>query len=308
MLHALLHNKLDELIPEPQRREDALTSAAFGTLVLVDAWDILARWLRVSEQPASTAGLWNSNCWFWPRLAFAEPDVVLRLGDFLVVVEAKYRSGRNDLVAAEEGDADLCDQLVRQHRSITEPVDSRVRYAEPIEHAIAECRLVQVFVSDSRRHRRARREWEESKRRLPLEAILRFVTWQDLFKLLNDPQVLQNRWAMDLCSYLQVCGLDSFEGIGRHLAGPEDLTRIRQWREQDDYGRWQHAVAPLFTGRKIAGLKGWRSLTKETATGRWVHGIDHRVIGSARNAIVGWCSTSNEHSDRRPAKLRRRNP
>ena len=131
------------LIPEPQRREDALTSAAFGTLVLVDTWDILARWLRVSEQPASTAGLWNSNCWFWPRLAFAEPDVVLRLGDFLVVVEAKYRSGRNDLVAAEEGDADLCDQLVRQHRSITEPVNSRVRYAEPIEHAIAECRLVQ---------------------------------------------------------------------------------------------------------------------------------------------------------------------
>jgi len=113
MLHALLHRKLDELVPEPQRREDALTSAAFGTLVLVNAWDMLARWLGVSdEQPASTADLWNSDCWFWPRLAFAEPDVVLRLRDVLVVVEAKYQSGRNDLAPAEDGDADLCDQLV----------------------------------------------------------------------------------------------------------------------------------------------------------------------------------------------------
>src|SRR5206468_3570724 len=99
MLHALLHHKLDELIPEPQRREDALTSAAFGTLVLVNAWDMLARWLGVSDdQPVSA----NSDCWFWPRLAFAEPDVVLRLGGSLVVVEAKYRSGRNDLVPAED--------------------------------------------------------------------------------------------------------------------------------------------------------------------------------------------------------------
>jgi hypothetical protein len=187
------------------------------------------------------------------------------------------------------------------------PVEARVRYAEPLEHAIAECRLVQVFVIDSRRQRRARREWEESKGRLPREADLRIVTWQDLFRLVNDPRFLQNRWAIDLRSYLQVCGLDTFEGVGRHLAGPNDVTRIRHWREPHDYGRWQNAVAALFTGRKIAGLKKWRLLTKEIATGRWVHGIDPRLIESARDAIVAWRVTSNERTDRRPAEPRRRN-
>ena len=32
MLHAVLHHKLDETTPEPQRLEDALTSTVFGTL------------------------------------------------------------------------------------------------------------------------------------------------------------------------------------------------------------------------------------------------------------------------------------
>ena len=32
MLHAVLHHKLDETTPEPQRLEDAITSTVFGTL------------------------------------------------------------------------------------------------------------------------------------------------------------------------------------------------------------------------------------------------------------------------------------
>ena len=34
MLHALLHGKLEESLPESDRREDALTSTVFGTLTL----------------------------------------------------------------------------------------------------------------------------------------------------------------------------------------------------------------------------------------------------------------------------------
>ena len=41
MLHAVLHHKLDETTPEPQRLEDALTSTVFGTLVMTDACDVL---------------------------------------------------------------------------------------------------------------------------------------------------------------------------------------------------------------------------------------------------------------------------
>jgi len=38
MLHALLHGKLDEAEPMPQRFEDVLTSTVFGTLVFAEAW------------------------------------------------------------------------------------------------------------------------------------------------------------------------------------------------------------------------------------------------------------------------------
>ncbi len=241
MLHALLHHKLDELTPEPQRREDALTSTIFGTLVLLNAWHVLAHWLGVGSE-LSTSDPSNTDCWFWPRLAFAEPDVVLRLGSSLVIVEAKYGSGLTDLVPSEEENVDLCDQLVRQYKSITTHLDERVRYAETLERAIAECRLIQLFIIDARRQRRAQREWEESKGRLPPEADLRIITWQDLFRVLRDQKILQERWPRDLRSYLQLCGLDTFEGIGRNLIGPEDIIHIRLWREQEDYGRWGHCL------------------------------------------------------------------
>ena len=115
MLHALLHGKLDLELPEPHRREDALTSIVFGTLRMVEAWDVLASWLDV--EPLSRGQEGTVECWFWPRLAGAvEPDVVLRLGDTLVVVEAKYRSGRHDL-SLDEADERPSDQIERQYKA-----------------------------------------------------------------------------------------------------------------------------------------------------------------------------------------------
>src|SRR5581483_204052 len=116
MLHALLHRKLDESNPEPQRLEDALTSTVFGTLAWMDACDLLAEWLEI---PTSASA--KLQVWFWPRLAFAEPDVVIRLGEYVVIVEAKYQSGRHDRLAVLEEDEDLCDQLVSQYRCATVP-------------------------------------------------------------------------------------------------------------------------------------------------------------------------------------------
>ena len=107
MLHAVLHGKLDESLPEPDRLEDALTSTVFGALVWTGSWNLLARWLQGGASGGDAdhvAGRWE--CWFWPRMAFAEPDVVLRLDGALVVVEAKYRSDRHDVavdVTADPG-------------------------------------------------------------------------------------------------------------------------------------------------------------------------------------------------------------
>lgn len=80
MLHALLHGKLDPTVAEPERLEDALTSTVFGTLAIVEAWDLIEDWLRV---PSSAAPVREEHeCWFWPRLAGGvEPHVILRIGE-----------------------------------------------------------------------------------------------------------------------------------------------------------------------------------------------------------------------------------
>jgi hypothetical protein len=87
MLHALLHRKIDESIPEPQQIEDALTFTVFGTLVLVGAWEVLSRWLDIEYVKPAAGRKTLFDCWFWPRLAFAEPDALLRIGSSLVLVE-----------------------------------------------------------------------------------------------------------------------------------------------------------------------------------------------------------------------------
>ena len=203
MLHAVLHGKLDESLPEPDRLEDALTSTVFGALVWTGSWNLLARWLQGGASGGDAdpvAGRWE--CWFWPRMAFAEPDVVLRLDGALVVVEAKYRSDRHDVAVDVTADPGRGDQLVRQYRSVTTSSGNRMPYAEPLEQAIRHCELVQVFLVDARRQRRARREWAESRGHLPPAATLRFVTWQDLFRLLREPS-RSWRWAADLRDYLE---------------------------------------------------------------------------------------------------------
>lgn len=264
MLHALLHRKLDESIPEPERLEDALTSTVFGTLILVDAWDVLARWLRLPLAGESAP----TECayWFWPRLAFAEPDVVLRVGRALVVVEAKYRSGRNDrLVLDAEAELTLCDQLQLQYRCITTPRDRRRPYPEPLERAIRDCKLTQAFVVDQRRMRTAMREVTESKLLLP-EATVNLVTWQDLFRLLNEPSAEPPRWSVDLLSYLRVIGLDTFAGIRPPIASSATFASILGWRSRTTRGGLWQAVVPLLREQSLGKLRSWQVALDHTRT------------------------------------------
>jgi hypothetical protein len=261
VLHALLHGKLDPALPEPERREDALTSVVFGMLVLLEAWDLIAKWLKVSDwQPAAEGEL---DCWFWPRLAGGvEPDLVLRLGSVLIVVEAKYRSGRHDLSPGDEDEERPVDQIVRQHRAVSPPHDGRSPYPELLEGAVRECRLLQAFVVDARRIRRARREHTESLSRLPKDAAVNLVTWQDLYGLLLSPEWVRPRWAIDLRTYLRACGLASFQGIRRNMADSSHLEAISRWRPfvvQRAAPTLRAAVSVLASEPAIGQLRHWPS-------------------------------------------------
>lgn len=226
MLHALLHGKLDPSIPEPDRLEDALTSTVIGTLAMVDAWQLLGQWLQLPTAPTVET---RGECWFWPRLAGAvEPDVIVRFANTLAVIEAKYRSGRNDIVPGELDEERPVDQIVRQYAATTCPPDAREPYPDLLECALRECRVVQLFVVDSRRIRSARREFEGSRVLLPQDATLRLVTWQELYRLLLDAPWVTERWATDLRSYLRLAGLDTFQGMRRIGVKPCRL-RLLDW-------------------------------------------------------------------------------
>jgi hypothetical protein len=298
---------MDESIVEPERLEDALTSTVFGTLLWVGAGEILARWLRVpSGLLAAGPTTPIRECWFWPRMAFAEPDVVLRLGDVLVVVEAKYRSGRHDVVAPSDVLDHPYDQLLRQNQCVTTPPDSRARYAEPIELAICQCQLVQAFVVDARRQVRARREYEESKALLP-NACLQLVTWQTLFRMLGEGGLPARRWAADLRAYLERVGLDTFEGLGRRLGDRDDLRRVSQWRARRAATGFQDALLGLTNGAPVAGLHFWRPSKRRSAKRHALLGLDQRVIdGAASRAILAWRGLSGGPQSGKIVTLRRR--
>src|ERR1035438_8296944 len=110
---------------KPQRLEDTLTSTVFGAIFWAEDWKLLETWLGIP--PSSSQRIPIIEYWFWPRLA----DVVFRLGNVLVVVEAKYRSGRHDLALKSEEDEIVRDQLVRQYWSIARPVSMRAHRGSP---------------------------------------------------------------------------------------------------------------------------------------------------------------------------------
>jgi hypothetical protein len=81
--------------------------------------------------------------------------------------------------------------------------------------------------------------------------------------------------------------LDTFDGVGRYLAEPEDIRQIRQWREQDDYRRWQDAVAAVLMSGTIETLKEWRSFIEDSANDLRIQSINPE-IENVRDVIVAW--------------------
>ncbi len=253
MLHALLRRKLHPSIPEPERLEDALTSAVFGPLLWMRAWTTLLEWFGDVTAPADS---FVHGYWFWPRLELAEPDVMVRIGDRLFVVEAKFGSGRHDVAVVDGDEGRISDQIVRQYESIKRPRARRLNYDPPIEAAIAECRLTQLMVVDARRLRRARREYVESLAALPAGADLRLVTWQQLHTRLLHLGT-RDDWVEDVIAYLDLVGVDSFNGVGHGVGADPRIAGVRRWRAAAVSGPgWKTAFAEMGTIDRHA-LQRW---------------------------------------------------
>lgn len=231
MLHAILHRKLDPLTPDAQRLEDAVTSTVFGTLTLVERWDLLIRWLGgPSDQDAEVMA---GEVWYWPTLrtpgCVVIPDVVVRVGPRLFVVEAKYGSGRSDIAGDGENPDQIRDQLARQYKCLTTPVDLRRPFPDGIETALAQCAVQQIFLVDARRIKSARRELMESQACEPRMNV-KLITWQQLDRLLHESRV-GKRWAADLRRFMEFEGLSAFVGFGDFLAARGlRLGILESWR------------------------------------------------------------------------------
>lgn len=233
MLYALLHRKLDETTPEPQRLEDALTSTVFGTLVMVEAADVLAAWLsqakRVDGIRTPVEGPLN-GVWFWPQLALAEPDVIIQLGGRLFVIEAKFQSGKADLQGGMQDPGHIADQLQRQWASLGPDYVSRARCGRDLREVIASCAHTLVYLVDGRRLRRAAGEFTESAKGLPANADLRLLTWQSLHEHLVRQSSARCRWRDLLSQYLQDRGLHGFDGFADQRRNrPFDPRWLVQW-------------------------------------------------------------------------------
>ncbi len=263
MLYALLHHKLDETTPEPQRLEDALTSTVFGTLVMVEAADVLAAWLsrarRIDGSRTPVEGPLN-GVWFWPQLALAEPDVIIQLGDRLFVIEAKFQSGKSDLQGGMEDPDRVTDELKRQWISLDADHAGRARCDRDLREAIASCAHTLVYVVDGRRLRRAAREFAESVRGLPADADLRLLTWQTLHEHLARLSPAPSRWRDLLSQYLQDRGLYGFDGFSDQRRNrPFDPRRLVQWcRLAGTHAALQLRRALGVSQELQEILRGWR--------------------------------------------------
>lgn len=181
VLYAENNGKLVPDGSEHERAEDVLTSTVWGTLFLTGAWDLVIEWLKAARDeqgrgvdlgPSDDEPPWFR---FWPRLGRVEPDLLLRLGSTLVLIEAKYLSGKSGAGYDEEGDSR--DQLVLQWRSILPTSAVAALYPDGVRDVLAATtsRSV-VYLVRARAARKAEMELEASRERLPPDARLYLLT------------------------------------------------------------------------------------------------------------------------------------
>lgn len=232
MLHAELHGKLSSDIGDgAERLEDVLTSTVFGTLFAANAWHVVTDWLSRARRgadmiPPVESGHDATDYWFWPWLGTAEPDLVVRLGETLVVIEAKYLSGKSGS-STPTAVADSSDQLVREWRAVGIAADSS-GYDPRLRELVADPATRRILVYLVRRSRYAREiaELEQSLAQAP-GASMYLLTWEDLDEVLAPH--LHVRWASELSRYLERRRISAFRGFGRAFTSAPSKI-LRAWK------------------------------------------------------------------------------
>lgn len=106
MYLAELHGKLS---PKTERLEDLLTSNVFSFFKYSDREVFLKEYLRMLGFSVSSKEAREAEFMFWPRYEQnTEPDLVIRVGKYYILVEAKYFSD------FDEGNNNIKPQLVRE--------------------------------------------------------------------------------------------------------------------------------------------------------------------------------------------------
>lgn len=217
MLHAELHGKLAHDATDAERREDILTSTVFGVLFNVEAWQVIIDWLGRARPVGHDTPLILSNAdvrqyWFWPRLDNAEPDLVIRLGACLAIVEAKFhsgKSGKDAAVTVTDRPAVVKDQLVREWRACS-PHAATWLYPSELREAVTSCSPALVYLVKRNRLARERLTVTESLQQEPT-AKMYLLTWEDLDEVLA--VTIARRWVTELRAYLQRRRLTAFRGF-----------------------------------------------------------------------------------------------
>lgn len=254
-MFAELYGKLDPNASDLERREDILTSTTFGTLLVAGANDLLVSWLnsarrlepdgRLGRESLGLGSAKTLNYWFWPSLSGrTQPDIVLQIGQRLVVVEAKYGSNKSSTapdteeVDALTHDTSTSDQLLRQWQAVQPDVAGLVWYPDGLREAITGgCERDLVYLVSARRVPRALRELRESQRKicttLQHDASLWLLTWQELHGLLVrqcQSGLFTPRWIPELASLLERRrNLASFLGFAHVLREAARSQALSGW-------------------------------------------------------------------------------
>jgi hypothetical protein len=173
----------------------------------------------------------SQSYWFWPRLDGAEPDLVIQIGSLLVIVEAKYHSGKSgkDSSAAAAGLTerdDVKDQLVREWRACS-PQAALSSYPAALRSAIGSCDPVLVYLVQRRRLARERQAVEQSLKQEP-GARMYVLTWEDLDEELA--MLVGAPWMAELRTYLYQRRLTAFRGFHATIGNASTCPKLLAYR------------------------------------------------------------------------------
>lgn len=254
----MLHLELCGKLREENRNEDSLTSTVFGTLFIANATELLVDWLRCAVRLDSVGhqttdrlefGPGTIDYWFWPRFRGTTPDLLLRVGEDLFIIEAKYRSSKSNVeehrskqdgATGEMKDTRPVDQLLRQWQAASADAPSAPFYDPDVHLALRECQRHLIYLVSARTPRATSvkevvESQEEIAARTGAEVPVWMLTWEDLHRLLvrTIRKGSSARWARELAAVLSESrSLGAFVGFAETPLPAADINRhTEQWAE-----------------------------------------------------------------------------